>query len=320
MLYSSFAIETFFCLIIRIPVIHEEIQGSVCNEKWKNNSLPKLHSLLQQSIKFHEFSTSMLIVTQGKNALNSLQGVGVHILVVEDHGLVPPFENIEYVPMFVNVKGTESVVMAVPQTPPSSPHLYPQELQLKLYQAFIFSIPILFSIILVLLFYLFYLKRRASSLSSSPPLHILPTTANPQTTYPYPSSPCRLDLTVQFLDKLPRILFDEDLRTGDSVCCVCLGEFEVKEEVLQIPQCKHVFHINCIRNWLQSHSTCPLCRCSIIPSSKYLSPAPIIASDPPQLSAISGSPSHIISWSPQQHEAGASTNTAIFQGNDVLIR
>ncbi|XP_052735726.1 probable E3 ubiquitin-protein ligase RHA4A isoform X2 [Vigna angularis] len=96
------------------------------------------------------------------------------------------------------------------------PHLYPQELQLKLYQAFIFSIPILFSIILFLLFYLFYLKRRASSLSSSS--HFLPRTiANPPTTTPYHSSPCQLDLTLQFLDKLPKVLFDEDLQARDSL-------------------------------------------------------------------------------------------------------
>ncbi|XP_047152522.1 probable E3 ubiquitin-protein ligase RHA4A [Vigna umbellata] len=210
--------------------------------------------------------------------------------------------------------------MDVPQTPTPSPHLYPQELQLKLYQAFIFSIPILFSIILVLLFYLFYLKRRASSLSS-PPLHILTNTANPQTTYPYPSQPCRLDLTVQFLDKLPRILFDEDCGTRDSVCCVCLGEFELKEELLQIPYCKHVFHISCICNWLQSNSTCPLCRCCITPSTKFLNtPSPIV-SDSPQQGGISGSSSHIMSIPQQQEDqVGNSTNTTIFQGNGVLLR
>ncbi|KAK7318079.1 hypothetical protein RJT34_02777 [Clitoria ternatea] len=206
--------------------------------------------------------------------------------------------------------------MGIPQTPTPSPHLYPQELQLKLYQAFIFSIPILFSIILVLLFYLFYLKRRASSLSS---LHTLSTTANPQTTSPYPSSPYRLNLALQILDKLPRILFGEALGT-DSVCCVCLGEFELKEELLQIPYCKHVFHINCIGNWLQSNSTCPLCRCSIIPSTKFLNPAPLVASDTPQQGGFSGTPSHVISLPSQlQDEAGASTNTTILQGNGVLI-
>ncbi|KAL1326402.1 hypothetical protein HN51_036494 [Arachis hypogaea] len=203
--------------------------------------------------------------------------------------------------------------MGVSQTeiPTASPHMYPQELQLKLYQAFIFSIPILFSIILVLLFYLFYLKRRASSLSS-PPLHLLPTIPHPQTApYPYPSSPYRLDLTLQFLDKLPRILFDEELRSRDSVCCVCLGEFEVKEEVLQIPYCKHVFHIECIHNWLRSNSTCPLCRCSIIPTTtKFILNNPPVL--PPQHQG--GSPSHVIvSLPPPQPEhepaAASSINT-----------
>ncbi|KAG5539501.1 hypothetical protein RHGRI_019909 [Rhododendron griersonianum] len=28
--------------------------------------------------------------------------------------------------------------------------------------------------------------------------------------------------------------------------CVCLGEFELKEELNQIPTYKHVFHIDCI--------------------------------------------------------------------------
>lgn len=69
-------------------------------------------------------------------------------------------------------------IMVDPQTP-IPPHLYPQAIQLKLYQAFIFSIPILFSIILFLLFYLFYLKRRASALSSSPPM-ILPVSSTHQ--------------------------------------------------------------------------------------------------------------------------------------------
>ncbi|XP_020213849.1 probable E3 ubiquitin-protein ligase RHA4A [Cajanus cajan] len=205
-------------------------------------------------------------------------------------------------------------VMSVPEAATSPPpHLYPQELQLKLYQAFIFSIPILFSIILFLLFYLFYLKRRASSLSSSSPQLLPRTIANPPR---YHSSPCRLDLTLQFLDKLPRILFDEDLLARDSICCVCLGEFEVKEEVVEIPYCKHVFHLDCIHHWLQSNSTCPLCRCSIIPTTKFLNPAPPIniISDPPQQhgAIILDSPLQILSLPPhpQDHELGDSSNAA----------
>ncbi|XP_019420565.1 PREDICTED: probable E3 ubiquitin-protein ligase RHA4A isoform X2 [Lupinus angustifolius] len=214
----------------------------------------------------------------------------------------------------MNDSNQGTFIMGIPQTPnPSPSHLYPHEIQLKLYQAFIFSIPILFTIILVLLFYLFYLKRRASSLSSSP-FHILPRRSNPQTTYHYSSSVYRLDyLTVQFLDKLPRVLFDDDLRARDSLCCVCLGEFELKEELLQIPHCKHMFHIECIHNWLKANITCPLCRCSIIPTTttKFLSPT----DSAQQGGVISGSPSHIILLPPQlEDEASASSNNTHILG------
>ncbi|XP_058754022.1 probable E3 ubiquitin-protein ligase RHA4A [Vicia villosa] len=211
----------------------------------------------------------------------------------------------------MNIRKNDMMMSSVQQTANSSPpppHMYPEELQLKLYQAFIFSIPILFSIILFLLFYLFYLKRRASSFSP----HLLPR-INPPTTYRYyssNSSPRRLDFAVQFLEKLPRVLFDEDLQARDSVCCVCLGEFELKEELQQIPYCKHVFHIDCIHHWLQTNSTCPLCRCSIIPTTtKFLDPPPpinVIISDPPHQGPInSDSPLQISSL--EDEPVGAST-------------
>ncbi|KAJ4711857.1 putative Ring finger protein [Melia azedarach] len=160
--------------------------------------------------------------------------------------------------------------MGLPQSPSTPPHLYPQALQLKLYQAFIFSIPILFSIILFLLFYLFYLKRRASNLSSPP---ILPTSSNQAPTYIHNSTCPHIGWKGEIKNKLPTILFDEGLRTRDSQCCVCLGEFEIKEELLQVPSCKHVFHLDCIHHWLHSNTTCPLCRCSIIPLTKLCNPA-----------------------------------------------
>lgn len=156
--------------------------------------------------------------------------------------------------------------MGIPQNP-SPPHLYPQALQLKLYQAFIFSIPILFSIILFLLFYLFYLKRRASTLSAASP-QVVSTRIGPARPFVIYEMGFKGDLK----GKLPTILFDEEVRARDSQCCVCLGDFEMKEELHQIPSCKHVFHIGCIRHWLQSNSTCPLCRCSIVPATKHALP------------------------------------------------
>ncbi|XP_077228211.1 putative E3 ubiquitin-protein ligase RHA4A [Tasmannia lanceolata] len=150
--------------------------------------------------------------------------------------------------------------MGLPHTPSSHP--YPPSLQLKLYQAFIFSVPILFTIILFLLFYLFYLKRRrVSNLTSPPQMH--PRQLNQAATVI--SLPFEMELKKELKHKLPVIIFDEDLRARDSQCCVCLGDFEIKEQLHQIPSCKHMFHVDCIHHWLMANATCPLCRASIIP-------------------------------------------------------
>lgn len=43
-------------------------------------------------------------------------------------------------------------------------------------------------------------------------------------------------------------------------CSVCLSKFEDIEILRLLPKCKHAFHIECIDNWLEKHSSCPLCR------------------------------------------------------------
>ncbi|XP_068666642.1 probable E3 ubiquitin-protein ligase RHA4A [Aristolochia californica] len=134
---------------------------------------------------------------------------------------------------------------------------YPPLLQLKLYQTFIFSVSILFTVILFLLFYLFYLKRRRPSNLSSP--EQLPTTML--------SLPFEVGLEKEFGYDLPVISFNEDDSAArDTQCSVCLGDFELKEQLHQLLHCKHIFHVDCIRHWLVTNATCPLCRASIIPT------------------------------------------------------
>ncbi|KAI3935754.1 hypothetical protein MKX01_032938 [Papaver californicum] len=43
-------------------------------------------------------------------------------------------------------------------------------------------------------------------------------------------------------------------------CAVCLSKFKDTEVLRLLPKCKHAFHINCVDQWLESHSSCPLCR------------------------------------------------------------
>ncbi|KAL4590558.1 hypothetical protein LXL04_003491 [Taraxacum kok-saghyz] len=54
---------------------------------------------------------------------------------------------------------------------------------------------------------------------------------------------------------------DSDIGIGE--CAVCLAEFQHDEKLRMIPNCAHVFHIDCIDVWLQNNPNCPLCRNSI---------------------------------------------------------
>lgn len=51
-------------------------------------------------------------------------------------------------------------------------------------------------------------------------------------------------------------------------CVVCLSEFEEGEELRFLPKCGHCFHLDCIDMWLFSHTTCPLCRRSLLCEGK----------------------------------------------------
>lgn len=50
-------------------------------------------------------------------------------------------------------------------------------------------------------------------------------------------------------------------------CAICLCEFEDTETLRLIPKCDHVFHPECIDEWLSSHTTCPVCRANLVPQT-----------------------------------------------------
>ncbi|PKA63147.1 RING-H2 finger protein ATL72 [Apostasia shenzhenica] len=57
----------------------------------------------------------------------------------------------------------------------------------------------------------------------------------------------------------------EGLVAGDEPTCpVCLSDFEDGNAVCLLPECAHCFHVECIDQWLRSHSTCPVCRASLL--------------------------------------------------------
>lgn len=68
------------------------------------------------------------------------------------------------------------------------------------------------------------------------------------------------------LKTFPIITYTTKLKHSglDSECVICLSEFIAGEKVRVLPKCNHGFHVRCIDRWLNSHSSCPTCRHSLI--------------------------------------------------------
>ncbi|KAK9274134.1 hypothetical protein L1049_018948 [Liquidambar formosana] len=63
------------------------------------------------------------------------------------------------------------------------------------------------------------------------------------------------------IDSIPVFTFSSLKGSKEGLeCAVCLSKFEDAEILRLLPKCKHAFHMNCIDQWLESHSSCPLCR------------------------------------------------------------
>uniref|UniRef100_A0A3Q7GVY2 RING-type E3 ubiquitin transferase n=1 Tax=Solanum lycopersicum TaxID=4081 RepID=A0A3Q7GVY2_SOLLC len=62
------------------------------------------------------------------------------------------------------------------------------------------------------------------------------------------------------LKTIPVVLFDPEEFKDGLECAVCLCDVSEGEMARLLPKCNHGFHVDCIDMWLQSHSTCPLCR------------------------------------------------------------
>ncbi|KAI4378340.1 hypothetical protein MLD38_015831 [Melastoma candidum] len=75
--------------------------------------------------------------------------------------------------------------------------------------------------------------------------------------------PPKTGLDPSVLSALPMFAFkfdgpDEPASTKE--CTVCLSVLEEGEMTRCLPNCKHVFHAECIDRWFGSHTTCPVCR------------------------------------------------------------
>ena len=73
----------------------------------------------------------------------------------------------------------------------------------------------------------------------------------------------KLTLSEEELNKIPVSTYkniSQDLKEKNTNCTICRDEYRDNDEV-RILQCEHVFHTDCVDNWLKNHSyKCPCCR------------------------------------------------------------
>lgn len=70
----------------------------------------------------------------------------------------------------------------------------------------------------------------------------------------------KVTLTESEFDKL-NIVSDKDRKVGNETCSICLDECNLVNEAIVELKCKHIFHKQCIKQWLTRQSTkCCVCR------------------------------------------------------------
>jgi hypothetical protein len=63
---------------------------------------------------------------------------------------------------------------------------------------------------------------------------------------------------------LPQITFKNFLNFNNQTNCLICQENFVEQEQLRKFNCGHIFHIECVDQWLENEKTCPTCKKSVI--------------------------------------------------------
>lgn len=81
------------------------------------------------------------------------------------------------------------------------------------------------------------------------------------------------------LGSYPKVTYAEAMedtsamRTTASCCSICLADYRDADVVRLLPECGHLFHVDCVDPWLRTRPTCPVCRASPAPSPM---PTPLV--------------------------------------------
>lgn len=85
-----------------------------------------------------------------------------------------------------------------------------------------------------------------------------------------PDVECAGGLDEATLNGCPKVAYAEAAKRGmpsTAACCsICLADYQAADVLRLLPECSHMFHIDCVDTWLKAHPTCPICRSSPVPT------------------------------------------------------
>jgi len=58
---------------------------------------------------------------------------------------------------------------------------------------------------------------------------------------------------------LPVVVYSKKWFKNQDNCVICLNDFQEKEKVMKLG-CDHIFHVDCMKDWLENNKECPLCK------------------------------------------------------------
>ena len=59
--------------------------------------------------------------------------------------------------------------------------------------------------------------------------------------------------------KIRMLKTPQEIKSMQDSCVICLCDYKLKQNVITLT-CKHEFHFDCIKQWLDQNTTCPKCR------------------------------------------------------------
>jgi hypothetical protein len=72
---------------------------------------------------------------------------------------------------------------------------------------------------------------------------------------------------------LQSVLFEESSaanKSDSATCPICLCEMVIGDICKELPICRHVYHTECIDEWLCRSAVCPLCRQDVVTEHQRL--------------------------------------------------